>query len=307
MKFTKVLALTMALLMVCFAFAACGEKKDDNVLTMATEATFPPYEYMEGDKFVGIDVEIAGAVAEKLGMELEIVTVDFGAIIGGVQTGKYDMGMAGMTVTEERKQNVNFSDTYAMGVQVVIVREDGPVQSLDDMAAEGILVGVQQDTTGHIYAADTPENGGYGEDAVIPYKTGAEAVQALVTDKVQCVIIDNEPAKSFVAANEGLKILDATWVEEEYAIAIAKENTDLLEKINGALRELTADGTIPAIIEKYIPTETEEVAEEVVEEVAEEAAEEAAEEVAEEVAEEAAEEATEEVVAEETAEEVVAE
>jgi polar amino acid transport system substrate-binding protein len=294
--------------MVCCFLAACqseSKTSEKEVLTMATNATFPPYEFYEGDKIVGIDAEIAEAIAGKLDMTLDIQDTEFGSIIAGVQSGKYDMGMAGMTVTEERLQSVNFSTSYATGIQSVIVKEGSDIASIDDI--EGHKVGVQQDTTGHIYAADTPENGGYGEDAVIPYKTGAEAVQALVTDKVQCVIIDNEPAKSFVAANEGLKILDATWVEEEYAIAIAKENTDLLEKINGALRELTADGTIPAIIEKYIPTETEEVAEEVVEEAAEEVAEEVAEEAAEEVAEEVAEEATEEVVAEETAEEVVAE
>ena len=251
----KIISLLLALTLMAVAGAllvSCGEEKDENVLVMATNAAFPPYEYKEGDEFKGIDVEIADAIAKYLGMELKIEDVDFGSIIGGVQTGKFDMGMAGMTVTEERLQNVNFSNTYAKGVQVVIVKEDGAVQSFDDM--EGVMIGVQQDTTGHIYAADTPENGGYGEEAVIPYKTGADAVQALVTGKVQCVIIDNEPAKAFVEANEGLKILEATWADEDYAIAIAKENTELLEKINGALEALTADGTIPAIIEKYIPT-----------------------------------------------------
>lgn len=259
MKFTKILAVVLACMMLAVCFASCGEKAVENnektTLVMATNASFPPYEYKEGDKFMGIDVEIAQAIAAKLGLTLEIADVEFGSIIGGVQTGKFDMGMAGMTVTEERKQSVNFSNTYAKGVQVVIVKEDGAIQTLDDMAKEGVLIGVQQDTTGHIYASDTPENGGYGEDAVIPYKAGADAVQALITDKVQCVIIDNEPAKSFVAANEGLKILDATWVEEDYAIAVAKENEDLLNKINTALEELTADGTIPGIIAKYIPAE----------------------------------------------------
>ncbi len=257
MKFTKVLALVLALLAVAFCFAACGEvdNKEDDTLIMATNAAFPPYEYKDGEEFKGIDVEIATAIAEELGMKLEIADVEFGSIVGGVQTGKFDMGMAGMTVTEERKQSVNFSDTYAKGVQVVIVKEDGAVQSIDDMAVEGTKIGVQQDTTGHIYASDTPKNGGYGEDAVIPYKTGADAVQALITDKVQCVIIDNEPAKAFVAANDGLKILDATWVEEDYAIAISKDNEELLTLVNNALTKLTDDGTIPGIIEKYIPAE----------------------------------------------------
>ena len=251
----KIFSLLLAALMlfsVCTAFTSCG---GDNKLTMATNAAFPPYEYKDGDKIVGIDAEIAAKIAEKLGMELEIVDTEFGSIIGGVQSGKYDIGMAGMTVNPDRLKSVNFSKTYAKGIQVVIVKEGGSIKSLDDLAGEGVKIGVQQDTTGHIYASDTPENGGYGKDAVIAYKTGADAVEALKTGKVQAVIIDNEPAKSFVKANTGLTILDTEYVEEEYAIAIAKNNTALLEKINKALDELIADGTVQAIIDKYIPAE----------------------------------------------------
>ena len=223
---------------------------------MATNAAFPPYEFKEGDSFAGIDVEIAGKIAEKLGMTLEIKDVEFGSIIGGVQTGKFDIGMAGMTVTDERLKSVNFSDSYATGIQVVIVKADSAIKSLDDLKGDGSMkFGVQQDTTGDIYASDTVENGGYGKDNVVRYKTGADAVQALKTGKVDAVIIDNEPAKSFVSANEGLSILDGSWVEENYAIAIAKENKELLEKVNGALKELIADGTVKAIIDKYIPAE----------------------------------------------------
>ena len=223
---------------------------------MATNAAFPPYEYKEGESFAGIDVEIAGKIAEKLGMTLEIKDVEFGSIIGGVQTGKFDIGMAGMTVTDERLKSVNFSDSYATGIQVVIVKADSAIKSLDDLKGDGSMkFGVQQDTTGDIYASDTIENGGYGKDNVVRYKTGADAVQALKTGKVDAVIIDNEPAKSFVSANEGLSILDGSWVEENYAIAIAKENKELLEKVNGALKELIADGTVKAIIDKYIPAE----------------------------------------------------
>ena len=276
----KFLALVLAALMV-FAFVACnGTGKDNNgasnasnasnasdtsdtsdttekaTLVMATNAAFPPYEFKEGDSFAGIDVEIAGKIAEKLGMTLEIKDVEFGSIIGGVQTGKFDIGMAGMTVTDERLKSVNFSDSYATGIQVVIVKEDSAIKSLDDLKGDGSMkFGVQQDTTGDIYASDTVENGGYGKDNVVRYKTGADAVQALKTGKVDAVIIDNEPAKSFVSANEGLSILDGSWVEENYAIAIAKENKELLEKVNGALKELIADGTVKAIIDKYIPAE----------------------------------------------------
>ena len=228
----------------------------EGVLVMATNAAFPPYEYFENDDFAGIDVEIAGKIAEKLGMTLEIKDVEFGSIIGGVQTGKFDMGMAGMTVTDERLESVNFSTTYATGIQVVIVAEDSAISSLDDLKADGSMkYGVQQDTTGDIYASDTVENGGYGAENVIRYKTGADAVQALKAGKVDAVIIDNEPAKSFVSVNDGLKILDAEWAVEDYAICIAKENTKLLDAVNGALAELKADGTIDSIIAKYISAE----------------------------------------------------
>jgi polar amino acid transport system substrate-binding protein len=273
-----------------FAFASCAEeKKETNTapateatkeneeakklvtvkegkLIMATNAYFQPYEFYEGEKIVGIDAEIAEAIAGKIGMTLEIVDTEFGSIVAGVQTGKYDMGMAGMTVTEDRLKSVNFSETYAKGVQVVIVKEDFEYESYEDFytgyddegnptgVIDGIKIGVQQGTTGDIYASDAPEKWGFGEDKVTRYKTGADAVQALVAGKVDCVIIDNEPAKSYVAANEGLKILDTSYAEEDYAIAIAKDNEELLEKINKALDELTKDGTVAKIVEKYIPS-----------------------------------------------------
>ena len=275
-KMKKIISLIIASLMLitlCCGFASCN--KDDNVLVMATNAAFPPYEYVEGDKFVGIDVEIAQAIADKLGMELQIEDVEFGSIIGGVVEGKYDMGMAGMTVTEERKQSVNFSNTYATGIQVIIVKDGSSITSLDDIFefnADGdpvalkntdLKVGVQQDTTGDIYSSsdisgwgfcDVEEDGTVTTDRVVRYKTGADAVEALKTDKVNMVIIDNEPAKSFVAANEGIHILDGDneYAVEDYAICIAKENTELLDKINKALDELKKDGTIDKIVSKYI-------------------------------------------------------
>ncbi len=274
----KFFAILLTLVLVVGAFAACGGNTEettaadgttaaaeettgaaltatDGVLVMATNAAFPPYEFKEGDNFAGIDVEIAGKIAEKLGLTLEIKDVEFGTIVGGVQTGKFDMGMAGMTVTDERLESVNFSTSYATGIQVVIVSEDSAIASLDDLKGDGSMkFGVQQDTTGDIYASSSVEDGGYGEENVVRYKTGAAAVQALKTGKVDAVIIDNEPAKSFVAENEGLKILDAEWAVEDYAIAIAKENTALLTAVNNALAELTADGTVASIVAKYIPT-----------------------------------------------------
>ena len=215
-------------------------------LSMATNAAFPPYEFMEGGEYAGIDIEIAQAIADAMGAELVINDVEFGSIIGGVQSGKYDMGIAGMTVTDERLQSVNFSDTYATGVQVIIVKEDSAITSADDLA-NAAKIGVQMDTTGDIYCCDD-----FGDDHVIEYKTGADAVQALITDKVDCVVIDNEPAKSFVAANEGLKILETEYVVEDYAICVAKENEELLNTINAALADLKASGKLDEIISKYI-------------------------------------------------------
>lgn len=254
-KIVKIISLALALVFACSALAGCGESKQDKLI-MATNAAFPPYEFKDGDDFKGIDVEIAGLIAEKLGKKLEIADVDFGAIIGGVQTGKYDMGMAGMTVTDERKKSVNFSDTYATGIQSVIVKEGSEIKSVDDIAAavkKGGKIGVQQDTTGDIYASDTEDNGGYGEANVTRFKAGADAVQALVSDKVCCVIIDNEPAKSFVSTNKGLKILDTEFAVEDYAICVAKDNNDLLDSINKALGELKSEGKIDEIVKKYIP------------------------------------------------------
>ena len=247
-KFLKVASIVLVIAMIA-CFAACGGNGGEKEkLTMATNAEFPPYEYVEGDKIVGIDAEIAALIADKLGMELEIVDVAFDSIIPGVQSGKYDMGMAGLTVNEERLEKVNFSTSYATGIQAVIVKEGSDIKSIDDLA--GKKIGVQTSTTGDIYAT-----GDYGEDAITRYYNGAVAVQALLADKVDCVIIDNEPAKSYVAANEGLKVLDTEYTVEDYAICFAKENTELQEKVNGALEELIKDGSVKEVIEKYIPAE----------------------------------------------------
>jgi polar amino acid transport system substrate-binding protein len=254
MNMKKILCLVMAMLMAVCCLAGCAGK-NANELVMATNATFPPYEFMEGDEYKGIDIEIAQEIAKRLDKELVIENVEFGTIVAGVQTGKYDMGIAGMTVTDERKEQVNFSTSYATGVQVVIVKEGGKVASLDDLAGKDIMIGVQQDTTGHIYASDTVENGGYGEDHVTPYLNGADAVAALVAGNVDAVIIDQEPAKEFVKANKGLSILEAEWAVEDYAIAIGKDNPELLEDINKALADMEKDGTLDKIISKYIKAE----------------------------------------------------
>ena len=221
-------------------------------LTMSTNASFPPYEMVADDgSFEGIDVEVAGAIAEKLGLELQVDDMGFDAALQAAQTGKSDMVMAGVTVTEERQAVMDFSNSYANGVQVVIVKEDSPIQTVDDLANAN-MIGCQMGTTGYIYCSDTPENGGFGEDHVTPYDDGAAAVQALMNGQIDAVVIDNKPAQEYVAANPGLKILDGEFTNEDYAIGVAKGNTALLDAINGALEELTNDGTIQSIVDKYI-------------------------------------------------------
>ena len=228
---------------------------EEGKLHMSTNAAFPPYEMTTDDGgFEGIDVEVAAAIAEKLGLELVVDDMGFDAALTAVQTGQSDIAMAGITVTEDRQEVMDFSDSYATGVQVVIVKEDSPIQTIDDLA-NAEMIGCQAATTGYIYASDTPENGGYGEDHVTAYENGALAVMALVNGQIDAVIIDNEPAKAFVAQNEGLKILDTPWVEEEYAIGVAKGNTDLLNAINAVMAELKADGTFQSIVDKYITAE----------------------------------------------------
>ena len=205
-------------------------------LHMSTNAEFPPYEMLDdAGNPIGIDVEVAQAIANKLGLEL---VVD-------------DMAMAGITVSEDRLAKMDFTDSYATGVQVVIVKEGSDV-TMDNLGEK--MIGTQMGTTGYIYASDTPDNGGYGEDHVIGYETGAVAVQALVSGQVDAVIIDNLPAQSYVEANAaaGLTILEGTWVEEDYAIALQKGNTELMAAVNGALNELKADGTFQGIVDKYI-------------------------------------------------------
>ena len=236
--------------------AAAGEftTVTPGTLTMATNAYFPPYEYYDGNEIVGIDAEIAQAVADKLGLELVIEDVEFDSIIAGVQSGMYDIGCAGMTVTEERMQSVNFTTTYATGIQSIIVVEGSDITDLDSLIDSGCMVGVQTGTTGDIYMTDE-----VGEDRMDRYNKGNnkgnDAVLALLNGVVGAVVIDNQPAQAFVAANEGLTILETPYTVEDYAMCVNKDNEALLAAINEALAELQADGTIDAIIETYIPSE----------------------------------------------------
>lgn len=235
----------MILLAMTAALTACGKKSDK--LVMATNAEFPPYEYYEGDKIVGIDAEIAAALAAELGMELQIEDMQFDSIVAAVQSGKADIGLAGMTVREDRLESVNFTNPYTTAAQVIIVKAGSTIETPE--ALEGKTVGVQLGTTGDIFAEDI-------KDVKIDrYNKGFEAVQALQQDKVDAVIIDREPAKVFVEENEGLKILDREYTVEDYAIAVGKNNTELLEKLNAALAKLEESGKLKEITDKYITAE----------------------------------------------------
>lgn len=222
---------------------------DDNEIVMATNAYFQPYEFYEGDKIVGIDAEIAEAIAAKMGKTLRIDDMQFDSILTAVQQGSVDFGMAGMTITEERLESVDFTSSYATGVQSIIVKEGSPITTVDDLYAEGATykIGVQLGTTGDNYCT-----GDFGTDRVVQFSNGNEAALALVGGSVDCVIIDNEPAKALSAANEGLMLLETSYADEDYAICVAKGNTELLDALNAAIDELTADGTIDAIVAKYI-------------------------------------------------------
>jgi len=259
--FTLILALTLVL-----ALCACGQSKsaatgsditapaadavktvESGKLHMSTNAAFPPYEMTtDNGGFEGIDVEIADAIAKKLGLTLVVDDMGFDAALLAAQNGQSDIVMAGVSVTEERQKVMEFSNSYATGVQVVIVKEGSPIATADDLAGAS-MIGTQKATTGYIYCSDD-----YGEDHVTAYDTGAVAIQALLSGQVDCVVIDNMPAQEYVKANPGLKILETEYVVEDYAIGFAKGNTQLVDAVNKALQELTADGTVQKTIDKYI-------------------------------------------------------
>ena len=260
----KFVALLLAVLMVA-SLCACGQKDTQTgsdiktvtagKLTMSTNAQFPPYESVaddgkgyEGTGFEGIDIEIAYALAQKLGLELVVDDMDFDSALSAVQTGKSDIVAAGVTVTPERQNTMCFTDSYANGVQVVIVKEGSDIKSIDDL--EGKQIGTQRGTTGYIYCSDD-----FGDENVVAYDDGLTAVQALNNGQVDAVVIDNAPAKEYVAANPGLKVLETSYAEEDYAIGMNKDNTALVEAVNAALEELKADGTLQSIVDKYITAE----------------------------------------------------
>lgn len=258
MKMKKLLS--VVLVAACtISMAACGSdaskssgsdsssSDSSDTLVMATNAEFPPYEYYEGDEIIGIDAEFAAAIADELGMKLKIEDMAFDSIIPAVQGGKADFGAAGITVTDERKTQVDFSDSYYTGRQVIIVTEDSTIASPDDL--EGKKMGVQLGTTGDLYVSDD-----YGDENVERFNKGFEAVQSLLQGKIDAVVIDDQPAKAFVAENDGLKILDTEYIEEEYALCF-KKDSKLVDQVNEAIAALQADGTFDKIVAKYITAE----------------------------------------------------
>ena len=224
-------------------------------LHVSTNAEFPPYVMKDGaGNYIGIDIEVAAAIAEKLGLELVVENMSFDAALMAVPAGQSDITITGITATDDRLEIMDFSDPYVRNLQVVIVKENSGIVTLDDLY-DVDFIGTQRDTTGYIYASDIPENYGYGEDHVLAYDTGALAVQALLNGQIDAVIIDNGPAQAFVAANPGLTILDTFYADEDYAVGVQRGNAQLLNAVNRAIAELREDGTLQAIFDKYIKAE----------------------------------------------------
>lgn len=242
MKKMKILALALVMVLAVASLAGCGSNGSSK-LTMATNAEFPPFEYLDGEEMVGADIDLANAIAEKLGKEIEITNIDFDAALTGAATGKYDVAIAGITANDERRKNMNFSDDYYTASQAIIVTKDSEIKAAADLT--GKTIACQEGTTGEQYLMD--EN-----YAIQSFKTGAEAVSALTAGKVDAVVIDNAVANALSAKQNGeTVVLDEALTKEAYAIALKKGNDELTAEINKALSELKADGTLAKIFEKY--------------------------------------------------------
>ena len=249
----KIVALILCVLMVVAVFAACSsggskvdEIKKNGELVMLTNAAFPPYEYLGTDnKPAGVDVDICTAIAEELGVELKVVDMDFDGLIPALVAGKGDVVAAGLTVTDERKEAVDFSENYATATQYIIAKEDDDsITCVEDLADK--VVGVQLGTTGDIYMSDD----GMAKE-IKQYKNALEASMDLANGNIDAVVIDKMPAESIVASNSGLKLIGDAFGEEMYAIAIAKGNDDLVEVINSVVTKLFNDGTVDEWTQKH--------------------------------------------------------
>ena len=227
------------------ATGALASIKEAGKLVMLTNAAFAPYEYLGSDNEVaGVDVDMAQAIADKIGVELEVVNMDFDGLIPALVAGKGDLVAAGLTITDERKQSVDFSDPYADATQLIIVKsENADINGPDDLI--GKTIGVQLGTTGDIYSSDI-------EGATVKqYKTGIEAGMDLKNGKLDAVVLDKLPSQNIVESTEGLKLIDAPLTDEQYAIAVVKGDSEFLALINGVIKDLQAAGSVAEWTEKH--------------------------------------------------------
>ena len=240
----KILCCVVALMLVGL-LAGCAGGGDGETLIMATSADFPPFQYYEGDQIVGLDVDIAKEIVYRLGKNLEIEDMAFDSIIGHLQAERADFAMAAMTHTEARAEMVDFSITYYTGQQVIIVAYDNDfIHGPEDL--EGVNIGVQMGTTG-----DSLASWDFPEEYIFRYTRGMEAIQALIQGSVDAVIIDDRPAREFVANVPGLRILDTEFADENYAIAFPK-GSPLVERFNEIIVEMKEDGTFQEIVDRYV-------------------------------------------------------
>ena len=253
-KMMKKVAVILSMVMLVCGLAACGggSAKDSGTITFGTNAEFPPFEFVASNgvigQYDGIDMAIAKQIAEKNGMTAEIENMEFDSLLIALENGQIDAVIAGMTVTDERKEEADFSTPYYEATQVMIVKEDSDITKASDM--EGKRICVIQGYTGETCVNDM----GYSYEA---FKKGTEAVMELVNGKCDVVVIDSATARKYVSDNEGLKIVEdpAAFEGEQYAIAVKKGNTELLDKINKVIEEMLADGTIADLAVKYSEAE----------------------------------------------------
>lgn len=241
-------ALLVVIILMGIVLVACGGKKEGvtekKVVYVGTNAEFAPFEFLEGDKVTGFDIELITEIAALEGFEIKIQNQAFDGLLPALQAKKIDLIIAGMTVTEERQKAVSFTDSYYTASQVIIVPEgNDTIKSYDDL--KGKNVGVQIGTTGDTVISEIKEI------TNTKFNNGSEAVLALVAGKVEAVVIDNEPAKNFAAKNKGLKVVETEAAKEDYAIAIAKDNKELLDSVNKGLKTLKENGKYDELVAKW--------------------------------------------------------
>ena len=243
----KLVSILLVAVLMASVLVGCGEANNDKVLRVGTNAEFPPFEYVGDDgQPDGFDIALIKAIGEKMGYEVVVENMEFASLVGAIGT-KIDVSIAGMTIDEERLQSVDFSEPYYDAIQYVIVPEGSDIDSAEDL--EGKKIGVQLGTTGD-YAVEEIEGA-----TAAQYNKGVDAVNDLLNGRVDCVIIDKNPALVFEAEYEGIVALPGDQFDfgvEQYAIALPKGDTELANEINQALKELKEDGTYDALVKQYI-------------------------------------------------------